>query len=68
MGERRRAYRVLVGKPGRKNRLEDTDVDGRVILRWNFKKGMWGMDWIDVVQDRDRWRVLVNVVINLRVP
>jgi hypothetical protein len=29
---------------------------------------MWGMDWIDVAQDRDRWQTLVNAVMNLRVP
>jgi hypothetical protein len=36
--------------------LEDPDVDGRIILKWIFKK--WdggGMDWIDMAQDRDRW-------------
>jgi hypothetical protein len=29
---------------------------------------MWGMDWIDVAQDRERWRAIVNAVMNLRVP
>jgi hypothetical protein len=49
--------------------LEDPDIDGRIILKWIFKK--WdgeGMDWIDMAQDRDRWRALVNAVMNLRVP
>jgi hypothetical protein len=47
----------------------DPGVDGRIILKWIFKK--WdggGMDWIDMAQDRDRWRALVNAVMNLRVP
>jgi len=46
--------------------LGDPGVDGRIILRWVFRR--WGMDWIEVAQDRDRWRALVNTVMNLRVP
>jgi hypothetical protein len=49
--------------------LKDPGVDGRIILKWIFKK--WdagGMDWIDMAQDSDRWWDLVNVVMNLRVP
>jgi hypothetical protein len=46
----------------------DPDVDGRIILRWIFRKGFRGMDWIELAQDRDRWRALVNAVMNLRVP
>jgi hypothetical protein len=48
--------------------LEDPGVDGRIILKWIFKKWDGGMDWIDMAQDRDRWRDLVNAVMNLRVP
>jgi hypothetical protein len=51
------------------NHLEDPDIGGRIILKWIFK--MWdggGMDWIDMAQDSDRWRALVNAVMNLRVP
>jgi len=44
-------------------------VDGRIILRWTFKEvGCRGMDWIDLAQDRDRWRALVNAVMKLLVP
>jgi hypothetical protein len=47
--------------------LGDPGIDGLIILKWIFKK--WdGMDWIELAQDRDRWRALVNAVMNLRVP
>jgi hypothetical protein len=48
--------------------LEDPGVDGRIILRWIFRKLDGGMDWIDLVQGRDRWRALVNAVKKIRVP
>jgi hypothetical protein len=50
------------------DQLEDQGVDGRIILKWIFKKWNGGMDWIDMAQDRDRWRAFVNTVMNLRVP
>jgi len=48
--------------------LEDASVDGRIILKWIFKKWDGCMDWFDLAQDRERWRELVNVAMNLRVP
>jgi hypothetical protein len=48
--------------------LGDSGVDGRIILKGIFKKWDGGMDWIELAQDRDRWRVLVNAVMNVRVP
>ena len=68
MARRRDAHRDLVGKPEGRNHLEDPGVDGRKILQWIFKKRDGDMDWIDVAQDRDSWRALVNAVMNLRVP
>jgi hypothetical protein len=69
MGEGRGAYNVLVGRPEGRRPL------GRPRRRWEYNIKMdlqevgWGdMDWIDMAQDRDRWRALVSTVMNLRVP
>jgi len=44
-----------VWKPKERDHLDDPGIDGRIILSWIFRKwDMWGMDWIDVAQDRDR--------------
>jgi hypothetical protein len=48
--------------------LGDQGIDGRIILKRIFKKWDWDMNWIELAQDRDRWRAVVNVVMNLRVP
>jgi hypothetical protein len=48
-----------------RDHLGDTGIDGRIMLRWIFRSG--GMDWTELAQNRDRWRALVNVVMNLQV-
>jgi hypothetical protein len=47
-----------------RDHLQDLGVDGRIILKWIFKKWDRGMDWIDMAQDRDRWWAVVNAVMN----
>jgi hypothetical protein len=56
----------LVGKPEGKSSLENIDVDGRIILKVILKKSVvwWGLDWIDVGQERERWRAVVNTVMS----
>jgi len=48
--------------------LEDPDLDGRIILRWIWRKWDGVMDWFDLARDRDMWRALVTAVMNLWVP
>jgi hypothetical protein len=48
--------------------LKDPTVDGRKILKWILENWDWGTDWLDVAQDRNRWRAFVNAVINIQVP
>jgi hypothetical protein len=69
IGEGRVVYRVLVGKPEGRRPL------GRPRHRWqyNIRMDFWevgcgGVDWMELAQDRDRWRALVSAVMNLRLP
>jgi hypothetical protein len=48
--------------------FEDKGIDGRIILKSRLKVGLNSVDRIDLAQDRDRWRALVNAVMKLRVP
>ena len=66
VGERRGRYRGTVEEYEGKNHLEYPGVDGKIILRWKFRKWDGGMDWIDLVEDMDRWRALLNVVMIIR--
>jgi hypothetical protein len=69
LGEERNAYRILVGKPEGKRPLGRPRRRWVDIIKTDLREIGWdGMDWIDLAQDRDRWRALVNTVMNLRVP
>lgn len=47
--------------------MEDLGVDWRIMLKWIFKKSAGDMRWLDMAQDKERWRAIVNVVMNLRI-
>ena len=68
MGERRGACKVLVGDLRERDHFKKQGIGGRKILKWAFKKWGGSMDWIDLAEDRDRWRFLVNAVMKLRFP
>jgi hypothetical protein len=68
MGEKRNAYRILVGEPKGKRPLGRPRRKWEDNIRMDLRQIGWGgMDWIDLAQDRDQWRALVNAVMNVRV-
>jgi hypothetical protein len=69
MGEKKNAYRILVGKPEGKTPLGRPRNRRRDNIKMDVREIGWdGMDWNDLGQDRDQWRALVNTAMNLRVP
>jgi hypothetical protein len=69
MVEKRNEYRTLVGKPEGKRLLERSRNRWVDHIKMDLReKGWGGMDWIDLAQERDQWRALVNTVMNLRIP
>jgi hypothetical protein len=69
MGEGRGAYRVLVGRPEGRRPIERPRRRWEDNIKMDLQEVGWGgMDWIDMAQDRDRWRALVSAVMNLQVP
>jgi hypothetical protein len=69
MGETRNAYRILMGQPEGMRPLERPRCRWVDSIKMDLREiGWYGMDWIDLAQDRDQWRALVNTEMNLRVP
>jgi hypothetical protein len=68
-GERRNAYIISVGKPEAKRPVIRPKRRLYNNIKMDLREIRWGgMDWIDLAQDRDQWRALVNMVMKLRVP
>jgi hypothetical protein len=68
-GEKRNAYRILVGNLEGKRPLGRPRRRGVDNMKMDLREIGWDcMDWIDLAQDRDQWTALVNAVMNLRVP
>jgi hypothetical protein len=68
MGEKRKVYRVLVGKPEGKRPLGRPRHRWKDVVRMDLTEiGLGGVDWIRLAQDRDRWRAVVSAVMNLLV-
>jgi hypothetical protein len=69
MGERRGAYRALVWKPEGRRPLGRPRRKWEDNIKMDLREVVWGgIDWIDLAQDRDRWRALVYTAMNLWVP
>jgi hypothetical protein len=69
MGEMRDAYEILVGKPEGKRPLRRPTCRWEDNIRMDLREIGWeGVDWIHLTQDRDKWKALVNTIMNLWVP
>jgi hypothetical protein len=69
MVEKENAYRILVGKREGKRPLERPRRRWEDNIKMDLREIGWGgMDWIDLAQDRNQWRALVNTVMNFRIP
>jgi hypothetical protein len=69
MGARSNAHRISVGKPEGSRPLGRPRGTLVYNIKMDFRKmGCGGRDWIDLAQDRDQWRALVNTVMNIRIP
>jgi hypothetical protein len=68
MEEKRGAYRILVGRPEGRRPLGRPRRRRKDNIKMDIQEVGWGMDWIELAHDRDRWRALINAVMNLRVP
>jgi hypothetical protein len=67
-GDRRGAYRILVKRPEGRRPLGRHRPSWEDNIKMNLQEVEWSMNWIELAQDRDRWRALVNAVMNVRVP
>jgi hypothetical protein len=69
MVENRNAYRILVGKPEGRRPLGSPRRRWVVNIKMDLREIGWvGMEWIDLAQDRDQWRAIMNTVMKFRVP
>jgi hypothetical protein len=67
MGEERKVYKIWWESPKERDHLEDQGVGGKMGSEWILERFSWGVDWIRLAQDRDRWRDVVSAMMNLRV-
>jgi hypothetical protein len=68
MCERRGTYRTLVGKPEGRRPLERPRRRWEDNIKMDLRQAVWGIRWINLAQDKDRWRAVVNTVMPLRAP